>query len=87
MVSKGLRKDTASTSGVRECYFRIANDDSLMMHQEFCAAMVQRGIFMVSHHNHFINCSLTEADINHTLEIADDVFALLAKNNPDKLIK
>ena len=68
-------------------YFRIANDDSLMMHQEFCAAMVQRGIFMVSHHNHFINCSLTEADINHTLEIADDVFALLAKNNPDKLIK
>lgn len=68
-------------------YFRIANDDSLMMHQEFFAAMVQRGIFMVSHHNHFINCSLTEADINHTLEIADDVFALLAKNNPDKLIK
>lgn len=49
--------------------------------------MVQRGIFMVSHYNHFITCSLTEADINHTLEIADDVFALLAKNNPDKLIK
>jgi len=68
-------------------YMRIANDDSLMMHQEFCAEMTKRGIFFVSHHNHFMNASITDADIKKTLEVADEAFAVVAKNNPGKLNK
>lgn len=66
-------------------YLRIANDDSLMMHQEFCSECVKRGVFFVSHHNHFINCSLTNADIQKTIDVADEAFAVVAKNNPDKI--
>ena len=36
-------------------YLRIANDDSLMLHQEWIAECVSRGLFLSSHHNHFIN--------------------------------
>lgn len=66
-------------------YMRITNDDSLMMQQEFCAECAKRGVFFVSHHNHFINCSLTDKDINKTLEIAEEAFGVVAKNNPDKI--
>ncbi len=65
-------------------YMRIANDNSLMMQQEFCSECVKRGVFFVSHHNHFINCSLTDEDINKTVEIAEEAFSIVKKNNPDK---
>ncbi|MBI9106519.1 MAG: aminotransferase class III-fold pyridoxal phosphate-dependent enzyme [Spirochaetales bacterium] len=66
-------------------YMRLTNDDSLMMQQEFCAECARRGIFFVSHHNHFINCSLTDDDIRQTLEIASEAFRITARNNPDKV--
>ncbi len=68
-------------------YMRIANDDSLMMHQEFCAQCAQRGVFFVSHHNHFINCSLTDEDIAETLEIAARAFKAVAEKYPENLKK
>ena len=58
-------------------YLRIANDDSLMIHQRFIAEMVKRGVYLTSHHNHFINYALSEADIQETIEIADEVFRVL----------
>lgn len=67
-------------------YMRITNDDSLMMQQQFCAECAKRGVFFVSHHNHFINCSLTDADIKKTIEVADEAFSIVAKNNADKLL-
>lgn len=66
-------------------YMRITNDDSLMMTQEFTAEATKRGAFFVSHHNHFINTSLTEEDIDTTLSIAHEAFKIVAANNPDKL--
>ncbi len=42
-------------------YLRIANDDSLMLHQEWIAECVSRGLFLASHHNHFISSSVTAA--------------------------
>ena len=68
-------------------YMRITNDDSLMMMQDFCAECTRRGVFFVSHHNHFINCSLTDDDIKKSIEVADEAFSIVAKNNPGKLIK
>lgn len=66
-------------------YMRIANDNSLMMQQEFCAECAKRGVFFVSHHNHFINCSLSDDDIEKTLEIADEAFSIVAKNNSHRM--
>ena len=64
-------------------YLRIANDDSLFIHQDWVQEMVHRGIFVTSHHNHFINASLTDEDIKRTCEIADDAFKTVRKNHPE----
>lgn len=55
-------------------YLRLADDESLMLHQRWIPECVQRGAFFSSHHNHFINAALTGADITRTLEIADEAF-------------
>ena len=64
-------------------YLRIANDDSLLLHQEWVAECVNRGLFITSHHNHFINASLTREDINLSVEIAEDAFKAVKKNHPE----
>ena len=64
-------------------YLRIANDDSLYLHQEWIAECVSRGVFFASHHNHFINAALTEDDIKKTIEIAEDAFKAVKKNHPE----
>ncbi len=58
-------------------YLRIADDPTLMLHQEWIAECVKRGIFFTNHHNHFINASLTDEDIKETLEIADEAFSFV----------
>lgn len=60
-------------------YLRLADDDSLMIHQQWVAECVKRGVFLTSHHNHFINAALTDEDINKTIEIAEDAFYALQK--------
>ena len=64
-------------------YLRIANDDSMLLHQEWIAEMVARGIFLASHHNHFINASLSDKDIKHTIAVAEECFGIVAKNHPE----
>ena len=58
-------------------YLRIADDPSLMLHQEWVAECVKRGIFITNHHNHFINSSLSDEDIKETIEIADEAFSII----------
>ena len=60
-------------------YLRLADDDSLMMHQKWIAECVSRGLFLASHHNHFLNAALTDADIKTALEIADEAFDAIDK--------
>ena len=64
-------------------YTRIANDDSLFLHQDWVQEMVSRGIFITSHHNHFINASLTEEDIKFTIDVAEDAFKAVRKRHPE----
>ena len=64
-------------------YLRIANDDSMLLHQEWVAEMVSRGIFLSSHHNHFINAALSDKDIKHTIAVAEECFGIVAKNHPE----
>ena len=64
-------------------YLRIANDDSLMLHQEWVAECVSRGLFITSHHNHFINAAMTEDDIRLAIDIGADAFEVVAKRHPE----
>ena len=64
-------------------YLRIANDDSLMLHQEWIAECVSRGLFLASHHNHFMNAAVTDDDIKLAVEIAEDAFGVVAARHPE----
>lgn len=64
-------------------YLRTANDDSLMLHQEWVAECVSRGLFITSHHNHFINAAMTDADVALAGDIADDAFSVVAVRHPE----
>ena len=64
-------------------YLRIANDDSLMLHQEWVAECVSRGLFITSHHNHFMNAAMTEDDIKLAIDIGADAFEIVAKRHPE----
>lgn len=65
-------------------YLRLADDDSLMLHQEWIAECVQRGVFFTSHHNHFLNASLSHEDVARTIEIAHDAFTVLRARHPEQ---
>ncbi len=64
-------------------YLRIDADNSLMIHQEWVAECVKRGIFFTNHHNHFINASLTDEDIRYTVDVAEEAFRVLRNNHPE----
>ncbi len=67
-----------SVSGIPSLfYLRLADDDTLMLHQRWIAEMVKRGIFVTNHHNHFLNYALSDEDIKTTLEVADEAFRVL----------
>ena len=62
-------------------YIRLENDPSTVLHQQWVAEMVKRGVMIHNHHNLFINCSLTDDDITKTLEIADEAYKAVKANN------
>ncbi|MBO7668383.1 MAG: aminotransferase class III-fold pyridoxal phosphate-dependent enzyme, partial [Firmicutes bacterium] len=62
-------------------YLRIADDPSLMLHQEWIAECVRRGVFFTNHHNHFINAALSDADIAETVDIADEAFSVVRERH------
>ncbi|MEG1585077.1 MAG: aminotransferase class III-fold pyridoxal phosphate-dependent enzyme, partial [Anaerovorax sp.] len=69
-------------SGIPSMWFmRISNDDSLMLHQEWVAECVKRGIFITNHHNQFMNCSLTDEDIAFTIEVAHEAFKVVKEEH------
>lgn len=65
-------------------YLRLGNDyPSTILHQEWVAECVKRGVFFTSHHNHFINYALSDEDIQRTWEVADAAYKAVRKNHPD----
>lgn len=64
-------------------YLRIANDDSLFIHQDWVQECVKRGVFITNHHNHFINASLSDEDIQFTIDVAEDAFNTVKKRHPE----
>jgi len=71
-----------SVSGVSSMwYMRITNDDSLMLHQEWIAELVRRGVYFTNHHNQFMSLAISDEDIRYTHEAADEAFNILRKNH------
>jgi len=65
-------------------YLRIADaDNNLMLHQEWVAECVKRGIFITNHHNHFMNAAMTPDDFKQTIDVAEEAFKILRKNHPE----
>lgn len=63
-------------------YLRLADDPSLMLHQEWIAACVRRGVFFTTHHNHFLNYALSDEDIAQTVAVADEAFFEIRQRHP-----
>ncbi len=63
-------------------YLRIADDPTLALHQEWVAECVRRGVYFTNHHNHFLNASLTDADIAETVAVAEEAFEAVRKRHP-----
>jgi len=65
-------------------YLRVDDKDgNLMLHQEWVAECVKRGIYFTNHHNHFMNAAMTEEEIKFTVEVAEEAFKVLRKNHPE----
>ena len=90
MLTEGLREagkahgfDLVVSGEPALFYLRIANDDSLMLHQEWVAECVSRGLFITSHHNQFITAAITDEDVALAIDIADDAFGVVAQRHPE----
>ena len=62
-------------------YLRIVNDESLMLHQDWCAACTQRGAYFTSHHNWFISTAHSDEDIQRTWDIVGDAFQAIKETH------
>ena len=60
-------------------FVRLTDDESLMLHQRFCSECTRRGAYLTSHHNWFMSCAHTEADMQRTWDIVGDVLKTLEK--------
>jgi glutamate-1-semialdehyde 2,1-aminomutase len=68
------------TSGPPALPFMSFRDDpGQSLNRPFCAAAAERGVYFHPHHNWFVSAAHTEADIDRTLEIADEAFAVVAR--------
>ncbi|UCF73207.1 MAG: aminotransferase class III-fold pyridoxal phosphate-dependent enzyme [Deltaproteobacteria bacterium] len=73
-IAKGYGYDLKVTGHPSMPYLRITNDESVMLHQDWCGECTKRGAYFVSHHNWFISTAHTDEDIQKTWDIADDAF-------------
>ena len=60
-------------------YLRITNDESLMLHQDWCAECTKRGAYFTSHHNWFISTAHSDENIQRTWDIVHDAFQVIKK--------
>ncbi len=53
-------------------YMNVADDPDDFLKQKLVGEIVKRGVFMTSHHNHFMNCSLKEEDLDYIANVTED---------------
>ncbi|MCP4346032.1 MAG: aminotransferase class III-fold pyridoxal phosphate-dependent enzyme [Desulfobacterales bacterium] len=83
-IAKGYGYDLKVTGDPSMPYLRITNDESLMLHQDWCGECTKRGAYFSSHHNWFMSTAHTQEDIQKTWDIADDAFKVIKKKYGDE---
>jgi len=58
-------------------FLTFIDDPSSRRRQRFCAEVTRRGAFFHPHHNWFMSAAVTAADIDATLRMADEAFAII----------
>ena len=62
-------------------YVRLEGDASMVLFQRFCAECTRRGAYFVAGRNWQVSCAHTEQDLRLTLEVADDAWAALERED------
>jgi glutamate-1-semialdehyde 2,1-aminomutase len=62
-------------------FITFDGDPSMRRRQHFCAEVTRRGAFFHPHHNWFISAAHSPADVEATLHMADEAFAVLRGEN------
>jgi len=70
-IARGYGYDLKISGHPSMPYLRITNDESMMLHQDWCGECTKRGAYFCSHHNWFISTAHTDEDIEKTWDIAD----------------
>ncbi len=83
-IAKGYGYDLKVTGDPSMPYLRITNDESLMLHQDWCGECTKRGAYFSSHHNWFLSTAHTEDDIQKTWDIVDDACKVVKKKYGDE---
>ncbi len=73
-IAKSHGYDLKVTGDPGMAYYRITDDPTLMLHQQWCAECTRRGAFFTSHHNWFVSTAHSDKDIQQTWDICDDAF-------------
>jgi glutamate-1-semialdehyde 2,1-aminomutase len=73
-MAKGYGFDLKVTGAPSMPSLHITNDETGMLHQDWCAECTKRGAYFTPHHNWFISAAHTEEDVKRTLEICDEAF-------------
>ncbi len=76
-VAEGHGYDLKTSGHPSMPYLRITDDESLMLHQDWCAECTRRGAYFTSHHNWFVSTAHTQEDLDRTFDIADDAFTAI----------
>ena len=83
-VAKDHGFDLVVTGEPAMWYARLGNDfPSTILHQEWTAEMVKRGVFVTSHHNNFAPFAIDQEDIQYCWDAADEAYKVLAERHPE----
>ncbi|NBK96573.1 MAG: aminotransferase class III-fold pyridoxal phosphate-dependent enzyme [Erysipelotrichia bacterium] len=68
---------TLHISGAPALFYLHLEGKDPTIHQRWIHECVKRGVYFSAHHNHFINASLSDEDIEETINIVKEVFQVL----------
>jgi glutamate-1-semialdehyde 2,1-aminomutase len=72
--------DLKQTGPVQMPMIQFKQDSDFRFAMAFASGMILRGVYMVPYHNLFLCSAMTQGDIIRTVEVANDVFADMAKH-------
>ena len=84
-IAKNYGYDLKITGEYTLPTLRITNDETMMLHQDWCAECTKRGMFIQSHHNLFVSMAHGDDEvIKKTHEIADEAFQVVKAKYGDQ---